>query len=528
MSIHVRPRVFLSLALAALVAAACGSDNAGPKAPDGSTAVVPANDFALADRELVLTLDDGPGPRTIELAEWLAANDVPAVFFMTGKNAKANPEAVARVVELSKAKNGLFLVANHSMTHTLPVDKQGVRGLVEETTEADAILERAIVDSQSVGYASQPVKLFRPPYAPFTTLGTANIAEFNQAHAGRTYLGPIFWDIGGELTEQYAADWACWSRVSIDQCADGYVREARIKKRGLVLAHDVHAKTVDMLMGTNGANGRSLIDELRHAGFKFVRLREHEEALGELEIRRAALAANRPAAIEASIKADPGGRVIVDVRTQSNAEIHASFDGEPPVKSFRGDSLVESILAPGQHFVTLRGQAADGALLHDDRFTFIVPALIDRAGQEATNEQNAVCVKFDLVKLGSQFQLFHGKTACDAPGAQRLSGSDECYLSKANVAAVRDPELVGAGEWLTELSMTYAADPTNKSKVAFQIDARTGEVEHGRRFEWTVGAERRDDATFDVTSVDCTAGVWRGKLKYADGATEDFFYRRAQ
>ena len=78
--------------------AACASAEPEESAVDDDLTAknLTATAFGLLDKELSLTLDDGPGPRTVELAEWLAENNVPATFFMVGKNAKANPTARSR------------------------------------------------------------------------------------------------------------------------------------------------------------------------------------------------------------------------------------------------------------------------------------------------------------------------------------------------------------------------------------------------------------------------------------------------
>lgn len=262
-----------------LLAVACTADD-GASTNDDNEVIGSHNEtaatFGLASNELALTLDDGPGPRTIEIAEWLAKEKIPATFFMVGKNAKANPRAVQRVVELSNQNNGLFIVANHSMTHPLSLVKLGESGALNEIVNADAILKDSIAASQKVGYAA-PTYFFRAPGGSFVGLGTANIAKINANGAAGKYEGPVFWDVGGALANGYSADWDCWGKhVSVGSCMDGYIRESVARKRGVVLAHDIHSQTVDMLTGTGAANGRSYIHEMQAKGFKFVSLRAHE------------------------------------------------------------------------------------------------------------------------------------------------------------------------------------------------------------------------------------------------------------
>lgn len=356
------------LALGATVA--CGSDPDTSAEDDILSAKnLTANSFGLLDKEIVLTLDDGPGPRTAELAEWLAENDVPATFFMVGKNAKANPATVKKIADLSTSNNGLFIVANHSMTHSSPLPRLGVNGAVTEIASADAILRENIELSQSVGSTS-PFFFFRPPYGAFTSLGSANIAKVNASVDAGKYIGPVFWDIGGALTNTASADWACWGKVTIDRCTSGYISEAKSRKRGILLAHDVHSKTVDMLTGKGAANGRSLIKELRDAGFKFVSLRAHEAAVQAFAGEQEQFAANTAVTISAEISILSGGRVVIDVKTTGDATIKVAFDQNRPAASFRGNKQVEATLPIGGHYVIVSAIGANNQIVKQERYTF--------------------------------------------------------------------------------------------------------------------------------------------------------------
>ena len=268
----------LAFLTATVLATACAStdDNAGKNDDNEviSTHNETASTFGLTTHEIALTLDDGPGPRTIEIAEWLAKEKIPAAFFMIGKSAKANPTAVQRVAQLSQQNNGLFIIGNHSMTHPLSLVKLGEAGALAELMDADAVLEDAIAASQKT-YPSA-ISFFRPPGGSFIALGAANIATINATAAGK-YQGPVFWDIGGALANGYSADWDCWAhKVSVGSCMDGYEREATAHGRGVMLAHDIHSQSVDMLIGTGAAGGRSFIHEMQAKGFKFVSMRAHE------------------------------------------------------------------------------------------------------------------------------------------------------------------------------------------------------------------------------------------------------------
>lgn len=62
---------------------------------------------------VVVTFDDGPAERTPEILDILAAHDVPATFFMIGREVERRP-AVARAVAAAGHEIG-----NHSYTHPI-------------------------------------------------------------------------------------------------------------------------------------------------------------------------------------------------------------------------------------------------------------------------------------------------------------------------------------------------------------------------------------------------------------------------
>lgn len=238
--------------------------------------------FGLKGKELALTVDDGPGSRTLELAKWLRKENVPTTFFMVGKNAKYSQNILEEIVKLDKQGDPLFIIANHSMNHDLAMPDTDV---VSEVKNADNYLDKHIK-------ALSAPFLFRAPYGDFirgyppNSNDHARVEKLN-ATSLQKYIGPIFWDVGGDMANQYSADWACWSGGhSFERCLNGYVKESQdlCQDRGcVVLMHDIHSKTVDMITGTNvtGVNpsGRSFVKEMRSKGYSFVGLNKYPDKL---------------------------------------------------------------------------------------------------------------------------------------------------------------------------------------------------------------------------------------------------------
>lgn len=199
----------------------------------------------LADGHVTLTFDDGPGPRTLELATYLHQQGVEATFFVTGASARNRGSVLETLVSQG------HLIANHTYSHPAMTSTSDPVGEVRKTDEVIA------------PYVRNGVYLFRAPYGDWN----GHVSEVLNASGLERYVGSVFWDVGGTMTSRYAADWACWSQgYSVNACADGYMREVQDRRRGIVLMHDVHSKTVDMV--------KVLVPRLKSAGYTFVRLDE--------------------------------------------------------------------------------------------------------------------------------------------------------------------------------------------------------------------------------------------------------------
>lgn len=103
------------------------------------------------DRPLVaLTFDDGPTPEyTASVLALLAEKDVPATFFVTGREVSENMDAARAIVEAG------HVLANHSFTHPRMVLMSPGR-VAEEIEATDAAIREAGFEGEI---------LFRPPYA---------------------------------------------------------------------------------------------------------------------------------------------------------------------------------------------------------------------------------------------------------------------------------------------------------------------------------------------------------------------------
>jgi peptidoglycan-N-acetylglucosamine deacetylase len=248
--------VVLAQAVVACAAADDADEVAGESSPDGTDNNVDEADIVsegqlygrdLGPKQLALTFDDGPGERTSELSAYLKSQDIPAAFFINGKNVPGRQRVLSDIL-----RDG-HLLANHTQNHVQ----------LTKLSAANAVKE--VVDTDNFIKAVQPGGpwLLRPPFGAWS--GT--VARAANAGAMSKYVGSIFWDIGGQMGPAAGADWACWSnkyRLTPTQCGDLYVKETRARNHGIVLLHDVHSATVDMV--------KKIVPILKAEGYTFVAL----------------------------------------------------------------------------------------------------------------------------------------------------------------------------------------------------------------------------------------------------------------
>jgi peptidoglycan-N-acetylglucosamine deacetylase len=189
----------------------------------------------LADKELVLTFDDGPWPTTTpKVLDALKHECVEATFFLIGRNAEANPAIAKR--ELAEGHS----LGHHSFSHPLLSHMA--------LAKAQAEINRGIDADENAVYG---VKRSEPATPFFRFPGFAS--------------SPALLDyINGRGMVVFGADvWASdWNPMSPDQ--ELQLLLGRIDKvgRGIVLLHDTKAHTAHMLP--------ALLRELKRRGYHIV------------------------------------------------------------------------------------------------------------------------------------------------------------------------------------------------------------------------------------------------------------------
>lgn len=230
---------FILLAAASLALGACDwvkSSRGCSQGPGLSRQAFLGRD--LPAQTLALTFDGGPGDATLELADYLAVENVPAGFFVKGM------EAITRKAALAHLKGRGHLVANGGFTGK---DLLTVPDPILDVTRSDALITR---------YVSGNVFMLRFPSDRFDD---GLIASLNDAGL-RKYVGPIAADIDAPVDECGA------NRISASDCAQAYLRDIRQRGQGIVRLREADADIMTIV--------KTLVPTLKDEGFSFVRMDE--------------------------------------------------------------------------------------------------------------------------------------------------------------------------------------------------------------------------------------------------------------
>jgi len=194
----------------------------------------------LADKEVVLTFDDGPlPPHTGKILDILAAHCVRATYFIVGQMARAYPELVRR------AHAEGHTIGTHSMHHPLPFRTQVPQRAETEIAGGIAATAAALGPGGSV--------------APFFRFPGLNRTTLVEAHLGARGLMAWSADIASDD----------WRDITPDEVVRRTLQRLEAKGKGIVLLHDIQARTVRALP--------KLLAELKTRGYRVVHVQAASE-----------------------------------------------------------------------------------------------------------------------------------------------------------------------------------------------------------------------------------------------------------
>jgi peptidoglycan/xylan/chitin deacetylase (PgdA/CDA1 family) len=174
----------------------------------------------LADKEVVLTFDDGPSPpTTTPILEALARECVRATFFVTGRNSAAHPALLRRI-----AAEG-HTIGHHTWSHP-NLMRTAASTAVEDIDRGIAADEMALHGTAS---SVPTTPFFRCPYFE----STPALLDLLQSR-GLVVFGADLW----------ASDWNQMTPQQELKLIEGRLQAAR---KGIILFHDTREKTAAML-----------------------------------------------------------------------------------------------------------------------------------------------------------------------------------------------------------------------------------------------------------------------------------------
>ena len=119
-------------------------------------------DMPSTSKVIYLTFDDGPTP---EITNWvlntLKAYNAKATFFCIGNNIEKHPEIFHNILDEGHS------IGNHTYNHVKGW-KTKAKDYLENTTEAQKMINSQIQKSKIANQKSSIVNLFRPPYGQIT------------------------------------------------------------------------------------------------------------------------------------------------------------------------------------------------------------------------------------------------------------------------------------------------------------------------------------------------------------------------
>lgn len=226
-----------------------------------SNPLSPKNIFNLhtGKNEIILTIDDGPTPGvTDKILDYLKAENIQAAFFVIGSKAQKETHLIKRMQDEG------HIIANHTFTHpilttVLAKDPNWKKTVDEEFMNTHHLLS-PFIENQRDWYFRAPGGAWKKELAD----------AINSRPEGQKTIGPLYWDIGGEIKVQQgkyisSADWDCWRQnLSVATCLSGYVNESVKFRGGVTLFHDINVKSAELII--------QYIQKMQALNYRFVSL----------------------------------------------------------------------------------------------------------------------------------------------------------------------------------------------------------------------------------------------------------------
>jgi peptidoglycan/xylan/chitin deacetylase (PgdA/CDA1 family) len=187
----------------------------------------------LADKEVVLTFDDGPlPPYSTRILDILASECVKATYFIVGRMARAYPGIVRRIYAEGHT------LGTHSQNHPMIFDQMPIESVQNEIEQGIASTAAALGNPRAVA-----------PFFRIPGLARATSVE-------------IYLHARGLMT--WSADFPAddWKHIQASEVVDRALRRIEFYGKGILLLHDIQPATALALP--------SLLKELKARGYRIV------------------------------------------------------------------------------------------------------------------------------------------------------------------------------------------------------------------------------------------------------------------
>jgi peptidoglycan/xylan/chitin deacetylase (PgdA/CDA1 family) len=189
----------------------------------------------LQDKEVVITFDDGPiPPYSNQILDILASQCVKVTYFLVGEMARAYPAIVRHEYEAGHT------IGTHSEHHPLHFGELGSERMRSEIDVGISDVAAALGDTK-----------YLAPFFRLPGLDRSNRVE--EELASRHLI--VF------SSDTLADD---WRHVSPEQIRSLAIKRLQALGKGILLLHDIHAKTVAALPG--------ILKDLKDNGFRIVQV----------------------------------------------------------------------------------------------------------------------------------------------------------------------------------------------------------------------------------------------------------------
>jgi peptidoglycan/xylan/chitin deacetylase (PgdA/CDA1 family) len=189
----------------------------------------------LRDKEVVITFDDGPiPPYSNQILDILASQCVKVTYFLVGEMARAYPSIVRREYEAGHT------IGTHSEHHPLHFGELPIERMRSEIDVGISDVAAALGDTK-----------YMAPFFRIPGLDRSNLLE--EELAARHLI--VF------SSDTLADD---WRRIGPAQIRALALKRLQALGKGILLLHDIHAKTVAALPG--------ILQDLKDNGFRIVQV----------------------------------------------------------------------------------------------------------------------------------------------------------------------------------------------------------------------------------------------------------------